>query len=232
MDKDEPQNELNLLKSLNKDEPHDKSSLEANIAKNLDEILINSGDELMSLPIDSLYNIFFHQERKLIDHNRAYRIIKDNSKKQKKSDLFILLPSIDGAKLNLENLRDAILSEDMRDGNIPKINYLEILDLIQNIKKQDERIENQNAKIEKQNRSIRTGIFSFFVLFILIIAYFYFKNLNKIFSKQQELLENIKSLDKEFNSKLQLMNNELASKINSLSTKFNDDKKSFKIAHV
>ena len=81
----------------------DKTYFENEISKNLDFYLDKYARELNFLPIESLYNIFYNKDRKLISQEKAYRfitktLIKDNDDKNEDS-LYILLKSIDGDKL-------------------------------------------------------------------------------------------------------------------------------------
>lgn len=81
----------------------DKTYFENEISKNLDFYLDKYAHELYFLPIESLYNIFYNKDRKLISQEKAYRfitktLIKDNDDKNEDS-LYILLKSIDGDKL-------------------------------------------------------------------------------------------------------------------------------------
>ena len=53
----------------------DRSSYELYIAKDLDYYISNLSEKLYQVPINSLYNIFYHAERVLNDHKKAYKFI-------------------------------------------------------------------------------------------------------------------------------------------------------------
>lgn len=55
-----------------------KSSIEQRISHQLDKYIAESPNELCQIPITSLYNIFFNNERLLNDHDQAYLFIINN----------------------------------------------------------------------------------------------------------------------------------------------------------
>lgn len=90
----------------------DKSLHEEILAKNLDFILQNNDDEFFKLNLASLFNIFNHPNRKLFDHNLAYRLIIEHYEQSINNTPFvILLETLDGSKLSKSNLNEAILQK-------------------------------------------------------------------------------------------------------------------------
>lgn len=75
----------------------------------------------MKLPIQSLFNIFNHPERKLTKHNLAYNLIKIEFIRSNDQNIFVLLPSLDSTKISQENLEDSLCSCHLRNGMMPKI---------------------------------------------------------------------------------------------------------------
>lgn len=103
-------NELEInLSNLRNPRIANKSHIEENIIKNLDNYIFNYGEELFRLPIHSLYNIFNHPERKLTIFNQFYQLIRNITDQTQNFNLYVLLPSINIDKLNNENQRDVIL---------------------------------------------------------------------------------------------------------------------------
>ena len=76
---------------------NDKSQNERYISRYLNNIITKHEKELLKIPINSLFNIFNHPERDLSDPQKAYDFIVNNSKN---GTLFVLLPSLEGDKLN------------------------------------------------------------------------------------------------------------------------------------
>lgn len=73
-----------------------KSTSEKYIAEHLDEFIEKYPNEMKRIDINSLHNIFFHKNRKLTNHDLAYRFITENN--DNNESIFILLGSIDGRK--------------------------------------------------------------------------------------------------------------------------------------
>lgn len=55
---------------------HDKSSSEEYIAGNLDFYLLNYNNDLYDVPINSLYNIFYHKKRALNNYSLAFNSVQ------------------------------------------------------------------------------------------------------------------------------------------------------------
>ena len=94
----------------------DKSQNERCISRHLNDIITKHEQELLKIPFSSLFNIFYHLERNLNDHQKAYNFIVSNSK----SDiLFALLPSLDGDKLNEKSQFESLAKNKERFGYFP-----------------------------------------------------------------------------------------------------------------
>lgn len=99
-------NPLNLINMLNQPNEN-KKSIEKLIAQKLDFIIENFPNNLQNVEINSLYNIFHHDERVLQNHDRAYLFIK-NSAQNLNQNFFILLKCLDAEKFNdKDNLYDS-----------------------------------------------------------------------------------------------------------------------------
>ena len=80
------------LSILTSNTSEDKSQSERYISKHLDDIITKHEEELSKIPINSLFNIFYHPERNLNDHQKAYEFFVNNAK----SDMiFVLLPILE-----------------------------------------------------------------------------------------------------------------------------------------
>lgn len=89
---------IDLINSKTKN----KSLIEEQISKHLNDYLLNCSDKLMQLPMKNLINIFSNKSRLLKNENFAYQIIIKQSKNQDSSDIsiFCLLSYLDAQKLN------------------------------------------------------------------------------------------------------------------------------------
>lgn len=140
----DPVYHVSLLKKAFTDSINDNANNEEYIAKNLDMYLEKYPDEISSIPLPSLYNIFFHNERKLDDHNRAYEIIT----KSGNVNLSILLESLDGSKMSFDMLNDSIKKKEEHFGFMPKIDLETVINSkVSEIKeKNDQTIKNLTEK--------------------------------------------------------------------------------------
>lgn len=109
---------LSELQILNQSD-QDTSQTELNIAENLDDFILNCGERLLQSPIQSLYSIFNHKDRKFTQHNLCYDLIKRNYEQNNNLNIFVLLTSIDAQKLSRENLIDSIEKRIERGGMMP-----------------------------------------------------------------------------------------------------------------
>lgn len=77
--------------------------------------------EMQHIPITSLYNIFYHKDRVLHNHEIAYNFITQNDNQNQ--SLFILLRSLEGQKLTKESLNDSFLQIEKHFGFAPKCDF-------------------------------------------------------------------------------------------------------------
>lgn len=126
--------------------------IEEEIAQNLDEYLINSGEILMKSPIQSLHRIFKHKKCQLTNHNLAYELIKQQYENSHDSTIFILLDFLDGSQLTKSNLEDSIKLAKHRFDFMPQIDFCY---LTMQFNVLEERLENMNKKIVENKISIQ-----------------------------------------------------------------------------
>lgn len=93
-----------------------KTSLENEISKDLDNYILNSGENLINLPIETLYNIF-NNSRSFTLHNEAYKLITQNTNNQEK---YILLRFIDANRIKQEYVNESIELYEQRNFFVPK----------------------------------------------------------------------------------------------------------------
>lgn len=94
---------LSLLKYKFIDQiPSEKSNSEKSIATNLDFFIDKYPDLLGQIPIESLYNIFYHKERNLQDENKAYNFIT------RYSNIYFLLNSLKDSNLTEDIVLDSL----------------------------------------------------------------------------------------------------------------------------
>ncbi|KAK8888254.1 hypothetical protein M9Y10_039319 [Tritrichomonas musculus] len=108
-----------ILKNNQNNILFDKSEQEKYIALHLDSFLQNYEDQLLSIPITSLFNIFFHKERILNVQQKAFDFI--NEHKNQNPDLLLLLPSLSSEQLNKEKFIDSMANIDKNYGFCPQI---------------------------------------------------------------------------------------------------------------
>ena len=98
---------LNIESIYNQSIP-DKSQIEEEIAQNLDIYINKYGEQLLNLPINSLFNIFGHKNMQIKSHNELYELIKNYYNKTNNFSVFSLLPFVDARELTYENKLESI----------------------------------------------------------------------------------------------------------------------------
>ena len=147
---------IGFLKTATAATNSDISESEKYISEHLDEYLLKYPNQMYTIPITSLCNIFFSKTRKLDDENLAYKFIK----KQLKTDddtngqnidhsLFVLLKSLDSNKLNEEAFKDCISKQDEHFGFIPQINF----GFIETLTKKVSEIESTMIQMQKDHQT-------------------------------------------------------------------------------
>lgn len=140
---------LTCLKHIsNIDNSHkslDKSEHEKYIALHLDSYLSEKEEQILKIPINSLYNIFYHEERVLDDEQKAFDFITKN--KNTYPDLLTLLPSLDSQKLKHDDIINSITNSQENIGFMPKFSPL-IFDSY----------ENQINQLREQNKAYKHTI--------------------------------------------------------------------------
>lgn len=140
---------INVLKLLKDETNKDKSSFEEIISQNLDDYLENCGEQLLSLPIQSLCRIFNNKNRQLTKQNLCYQLIKSHFEQTNDSNIFVLLLSLDGNRLSKENLEESINLRNDRFGMMPNLEFSffdeKEAEIEKVLKKQNEDIQNLKA---------------------------------------------------------------------------------------
>lgn len=108
---------ISLLSIATSDQVQNKSNCEKYIAQNLDLMLEKYFDEMYKIPITSLYNIFSHKERKLLNENKAYEFITKN---KEAPYLFILLNTLNFAFLSDDFINDCFKNINDHYGFMPQ----------------------------------------------------------------------------------------------------------------
>ena len=129
--------DLNIIKEASES---NKILLEEKVAENLDDYILYHGQELMNQPIETLIRIFTHPKRKMKKHNLACDLIFDHFELTKNSEIFSLLPTLDGDLIDEEELNDIIEKRKKYDNKIPKIDSLSLLSKIDEIKDKHQKI--------------------------------------------------------------------------------------------
>ncbi|KAK8837876.1 hypothetical protein M9Y10_035816 [Tritrichomonas musculus] len=124
---------------------NDVSIIETKISQNLDIYLTEKYSEDFShIPANSLYNIFYNNERKLEDHDKAYQFIIDAASNINEN-IFALLGSLDANKFQLlENKIDAFRNREKYYGFAP-----------QNLGTADPENEARLKKLEQENEELK-----------------------------------------------------------------------------
>lgn len=152
-----------------------RPTIERLISLQLDECITNFPNELQNIEINTLFNIFNHPDRVLIDHDKTYRFIIHLGE-TKDQNYYAFLNLIDASKFNEEeNLRDSLLKRKERFGICPIniehiITILEqkITDFEQNIHRLEQRnheleqnyqsLEQQNHDLEQNNHCLQSNL--------------------------------------------------------------------------
>lgn len=104
--------DLSILSQVSSKEIPDKPTYERYISQRLDDFLKKYPNEMYTVPINSLYNIFNHRDRKLNNQDMAYKFITNalipEGNVNFNNNFFILLESLDSSKLSNEIIDDCI----------------------------------------------------------------------------------------------------------------------------
>lgn len=140
----------NLINSFSKNQNiFFKHYFETLISQDLNEYINNYPDELFSIPITSLYNIFYNRTPDLY-YNKAYKLIIEKSSSNK--DLFILLELINTEKLKEEIQIEAFEKCSEHFGFLTPVT-LQIVEALNNIK--DELIIPPNDEINQKIEELK-----------------------------------------------------------------------------
>ncbi|KAK8892734.1 hypothetical protein M9Y10_029975 [Tritrichomonas musculus] len=144
----------------------DKLASERHIAQNLDHYIENHSKNIYKIPLTFLYNIFFHKERILYDHEKAYFFIVNFPNDESCFDHFVLLQSLDCNKLKRETVIDSFSKVDEHFGFLPcnsnlfmkKFGYIytEQTNLISMQSRQIDQLKNENRNIKMINEQLRS----------------------------------------------------------------------------
>lgn len=134
--------------NLNGLKNEDSSIYEEQIAKKLDDYLEGYSELLMQLDIQILHRIFNHEERRLTKHDLAYEMIKRQFEVSNNFEVFVLLDSLDGAKMARSNLEECLLLEDDRSGHKPKIEWSYLAKSFEKQRELEERIVELESEIK------------------------------------------------------------------------------------
>lgn len=174
---------------------------EEQIAIKLDEYLAKYGNELMKIKINSLYNIFNHKQRKLLDHNLAYDVICQYFNKTKNYDIFILLDSLDGTKLTKNNVEESLSLCKERLNHMPNIDFSYISNAFE-----------KQMKLEKQISD-------------LLIEFNQYKAQNEIEKKKMhDEMKKYKKMQKKNEEEIENLNKKIESFISSYEENKNEQK--------
>lgn len=111
----DPQNEdiINLSYLIKTKNSKERSEIEENISQNLDYYLDKYQDYMYTIPINSLYNIFNNEKRKLTNEEKAYQfIIKGND-----ISFFILLETLNSENLSEYSKEESLLKQNIMDSH-------------------------------------------------------------------------------------------------------------------
>lgn len=136
---------LYKLKHLNN---IDKKSIEQTISSNLDLYIEKQGENLMSLDIQTLYNIFSQSNENFSKHNKAYELIKKHYEKYKDDTIFILLPILESEKLTYSNFKEIFNESETRFGFLPK-------KVISFFEEQSKKIEELSKLLQQSQTELR-----------------------------------------------------------------------------
>lgn len=129
---------------------HSKNSLfyEEQIASNLDEYLEKYGQELMKKPVQSLFNVFNHEKRRLTKHDLAYELIKQHHESTNDFDIFILLDKLDGSKLSRSNFLESLSLREERLNHMPIIDFSYLSNMFDKQTKLEEKVAELDSEIK------------------------------------------------------------------------------------
>lgn len=140
----------------------DKKQIEQTISSNLDMYIEKQGDNLMSLEIQTLYNIFNQSNENFSKHNEAYQLIKKHYENYKDDAIFILLSILESDKLTYSNFKEIVNESETRFGFLPKkaISFFEeqnkIIEELTNINQQNQTESKQTKeKLEKTKEELK-----------------------------------------------------------------------------
>ncbi|KAK8845060.1 hypothetical protein M9Y10_021236 [Tritrichomonas musculus] len=132
-----------------------RTSYEEKISLKLDYYLSPYNDEMRQIPVQTLYNIFKHPKRILNDHNLAYHFINAYFITQQNSEIFILISTLDGTKLNRTNLSECFEKREEHVNFMPIMN----ISFLENPIKVLNQLEQKKSKLENitntQNNQIK-----------------------------------------------------------------------------
>ena len=101
-----------MIKSVTSKEVSDKSLCEKHISEKLDVYLLLFEKEMSTVSFNSLYNIFTHEERKLLNQENAYQFIKkifnNTNDDQTKKSICILFETLDANQISAESFKESI----------------------------------------------------------------------------------------------------------------------------
>lgn len=129
---------------------YSKNSLfyEEQIASNLDEYLEKYGQELMKKPVQSLFNVFNHEKRRLTKHDLAYELIKQHHESTNDFDIFILLDKLDGSKLSRSNFLESLSLREERLNHMPIIDFSYLSNMFDKQTKLEEKVAELDSEIK------------------------------------------------------------------------------------
>lgn len=151
---------FNLYYLINQDKngKSNKNDIEQKIALDLDDYLTNFSKELSQIDTSTLYNIFYHPERNLKDHDKAYEFIKNIAMNQNK-EVLILLGSLDAHEFkSFENKREVFLRKNEHFGFLPQNSEIflpEIDEKMKNLEQEIQSLNNHIKMIEKENADLK-----------------------------------------------------------------------------
>lgn len=188
-------------------------------ARNLDFYLNNYDEKMSKIPLNSLYNIFNHEDRILNDHIKAYQFICKNiaqhENDEKKESFCILLGSLEATKMNEKSIIDSVSKKDEHFGYAPKLN--------------DSLICSLNKKMTEINRQVETKFEQIISLIMNQQQQTIDKINNLIESKFSSIDKNYSLLSNKIDKSIQSIN-EIRNDISKLSQKC--DKKNTEIQQI
>lgn len=120
---------LSMLNAAIRSDEVNKDYCEEFISENLDIYLAFYEDKMSEIPIQTLYNIFNHEKRKLNDQDLAYQFIKKNETKSQddnnnvNNSFGILYRTIDADKINEQSFNEFFARKDEHNNFLPKMRF-------------------------------------------------------------------------------------------------------------